>query len=94
MVAHTPEARAKRPTSQRKQAKACWSWDPSSQPTWLTEDVYSSKIQPLLAGISTSVIASKIAVSRWYAGRIRKGYQPHPRHWQALAELVGISDHR
>jgi hypothetical protein len=29
-------------------------------------------------------------VSRWYAGRIREGYRPHPRHWQKLAELAGI----
>jgi hypothetical protein len=72
-------------------AKACWSWTASSQPAWSTEDVYSLKIQPLLAGVSTSAIASKIGVSRWYAGRIRQGYRPHPRHWQALAELVGVS---
>jgi hypothetical protein len=24
-------------------------------------------------------------------GRIREGYRPHPRHWQALAKLVGAS---
>jgi hypothetical protein len=42
----------------------------------------------LLARMSTSAIASKIGVSRWYASRIRKGYRPHPRHWQALAQLV------
>ena len=29
-------------------------------------------------------------VSRWYAGRIRQGYRPHPRPWQALAQLVGV----
>jgi len=29
--------------------------------------------------------------SRWYAGRIREGYRPHPRHWPALAELVGVA---
>jgi hypothetical protein len=32
-------------------------------------------------------IARQISVSRWYAGRIREGYRPHPRHWQALAQL-------
>jgi hypothetical protein len=26
-----------------------------------------------------------------YAGRIREGYRPHPRHWEALAKLVGVS---
>jgi CRISPR-associated endonuclease Cas1 len=92
VAAHAPEAAAKRSNTQRRQTKACWSWDPSNQPAWLTEDVYSHKIQPLLAGISTSVIAAKIGVSRWYAGRTRKGHRPHPRHWQALAELVGASE--
>jgi hypothetical protein len=24
-------------------------------------------------------------------GRMRRGYRPHPRHWQTLAELVGAS---
>jgi hypothetical protein len=46
------------------------------------------KIQPLLSRTSTSVIAKRIGVSRWYAGTLRRGYRPHPRHWQALAELV------
>jgi hypothetical protein len=38
-----------------------------------------------------SAIARTISVSRWYAGRIREGYRPHPRLWQALAGLVGVS---
>jgi hypothetical protein len=53
--------------------------------------VFSKQIQPLLADISTSAIRSRIGVSRWYAGKIRQGYRPHPRHWHALAELVGVS---
>ena len=51
----------------------------------------SEKIQPLLVSLSASAIARHISVSRWYAGRIREGYRPHPRHWKALAELVGVS---
>jgi hypothetical protein len=54
--------------------------------------LYSEKIQPLLAQASSSAIAKQIGVSRWYAGRIRQGYRPHPRHWQALAELVHVSN--
>jgi len=53
--------------------------------------VFSRQIQPLLADISTSAIRSRIGVSRWYAGRIREGYRPHPRHWLALAGLVSVS---
>ena len=62
-----------------------------NQPAWLTSEVFSKRIQPLLANISNAIIRSRIGVSRWYAGRIREGYRPHPRHWQVLAQLVGIS---
>jgi len=30
------------------------SWDQSSQPAWLTNELFSQKIQPLLSGVSTS----------------------------------------
>jgi CRISPR-associated endonuclease Cas1 len=89
-VAHTPEARAKEGKKQRQHAEARNSWAPSSKPAWLTAKVYSHEIQPLLARLANSIIASRIGVSRWYAGRIRKGHRPHPRHWLALAELVGV----
>jgi|HubBroStandDraft_1064217.scaffolds.fasta_scaffold10985_4 CRISPR-associated endonuclease Cas1 len=91
VAARSPEARAKHVASRQRHAQACSEWDASSQPAWLTGEMYSQRMQPLLAGVSTSAIASRIGVSRWYAGRIRKGYRPHPRHWLALAELVGVS---
>jgi CRISPR associated protein Cas1 len=87
-AARSPEARAKHVASRRRHAQACSEWDASTQPAWLTSEVFSQQIQPLLAGVSTSTIRSRISVSRWYAGKIRQGYRPHPRHWQALAELV------
>jgi hypothetical protein len=93
-VAHTLKARAKQADTQREHAKARSSWRASAQPAWLTAEVYSDKIRPLLAGIPNSGIASRIGVSRWYAGRIRKGYRPHPRHWKALAQLVGVALNR
>lgn len=88
VAARSPEARARHAESERRHANARSSWDASSQPTWLTAEMYSQNIQPLLVGVSTSAIRSRIGVSRSYAGRIREGYRPHPRHWQALAELV------
>jgi CRISPR-associated endonuclease Cas1 len=91
VASHSPEALAKEGETQRQHAQARSAWKSSMQPAWLTAEVYSDKIQPLLAEISSAVIASRIGVSRWYAGRIREGYRPHPRHWQALAELVGLS---
>ncbi len=92
LAAHTPEARAKEGKKQRQHAKARSLWTASNQPLWLTAEVYSERIQPLLAKVSSRSIASRIGVSRWYAGRIRKGCCPHPRHWQRLAVLVGIAD--
>ena len=94
LVSHTPEARAKQSATRRRHARACSEWDPSTQPAWLTEDVYRHKVVPLLSALSTSKIAAAIGVSRGYAGRIREGYRPHPRHWRALAKLVGTSDDR
>ena len=91
VAARRPEARAKHIATRRRHAQACSAWDSSKQPAWLTSELFSQKIQPLLADVSTAAIRSTIGVSRWYGGRIRHGYPPHPRHWQALAQLVGIS---
>jgi len=90
-TANSPEAQLKRAVTQRKNALAQHAWKPSDQSAWLTEKFYSERIQPLLCAISVSAIARHISISRWYAGRIREGYRPHPRHWLALAKLVGVS---
>ena len=92
VAARSSEARARHAESERRHAKARASWNASSQPAWLTGEMYSQKIQPLLAGVSTSAIRAQIGVSRWYAGRIRQGYRPHPRHWLALAGLAGVTE--
>jgi len=43
----------------------------------------------VLVSATLSEIASAIGVSIPYASDIRKGRRrPHPRHWQALAELT------
>jgi CRISPR-associated endonuclease Cas1 len=91
IAARSPEARAKHVASHLRHTKANSAWDASKQPAWLTDQLFSEKIQPLLAQASPSEIAKRIGVSRWYAGRIREGYRPHPRHWQGLAVLVGAS---
>jgi CRISPR-associated endonuclease Cas1 len=92
VAAHTPEAIAKEAATHRKHGEAKRRWKSSNQPAWLTEQVFLEKIQPALAQASATVIAKRIGVSRWYAGRIREGYRPHPRHWKALAELIGAKD--
>jgi hypothetical protein len=90
IAGHSAEAIAKEAKTQRRHAQARSAWTAAGQPSWVTDQVYSEKIQPSIAQISTSTIASRIGVSRWYAGRIRQGYTPHPRHWQTLGELVGL----
>jgi CRISPR associated protein Cas1 len=90
VAGHTPEAIAKEAATHRKHAQARAAWNPAMQPAWLTEQVFLEKMQPALAEASAITIAKRIGVSRWYAGRIREGYRPHPRHWLALATLVGV----
>jgi hypothetical protein len=89
-TAQTSKALAKQAESQRRHSKARSSWDKSSQPAWLTPELFSQRIQPLLSNVATSVIRSNIGVSRWYASLIRQGYRPHPRHWEVLSNLVGF----
>ena len=90
IAAQKPEARAKHSRSARSHALARESWDQSSLPSWLTTEFFAENVQPHLARVSTSAIRSRIGVSRWYASKIRQGYQPHPRHWQALNRLVEV----
>ena len=66
-------------------------WDPSSLPSWLNEEYYINKIQPQLKAMKVREIAEALCVSQPYAAFIRSGRRhPHPRHWQVLAELVGV----
>ena len=92
LTANSPEAQAKRRSTQRRNHESRRSWDQSSQPSWLTEQFFSERIQPVLAQTSGRAIARTIGVSYMYGTRIRRGYRPHPRHWQALASLAGIPD--
>jgi CRISPR-associated endonuclease Cas1 len=68
-------------------------WNPSSLPEWLNEDSYVQKVQPRLRTIKIREIAEAMKVSKPYAALVRAGRcRPHPRHWQALAELIGVSE--
>jgi CRISPR-associated endonuclease Cas1 len=90
IAGHSPKSIAKQAATQRRHGEARRQWNSSVMPVWLTPQAFSEKVQPALSQASATTIARKIGVSIWYAGRIREGYRPHPRHWQALAELVGI----
>lgn len=91
VAAQSPEAQARRTETKRRQ-DARKGWLPSSQPDWLTSEFYLQRIQPKLAKITVPAIAAAIDVSLPYATDIRAGRRrPHPRHWQALTQLVGLS---
>jgi len=67
-------------------------FDPASLPSWLNDECYSNDIQPKVKGILVRELAAAIGVSKPYAAQIRSGkVRPHPRHWQKLAEIVGVS---
>ena len=93
-LSHTSEARFKQGKTQQRQRRAQTDWSPSTQPQWLTEDVYAEKIQPKLTVLSNSTIARALGVSRGYAGQIKRGYRAHPRHWLGLAQLADVSTDR
>jgi CRISPR-associated endonuclease Cas1 len=93
VAAQSPQAQVRRAASKRRHDIAQRAWQPSSQPAWLTNEIYVQKIQPRLTGVAYSAIAFALGVSEPYAADIRAGRRrPHPRHLQALAQLVGVSD--
>jgi CRISPR associated protein Cas1 len=92
IVAQSPKSQEKRSKSQQRHRAAQRAWRPSDRPDWLTEATYVERIQPRLAGVTISALASTLGVSDYYAADIRAGRRrPHPRHWEALAELVKVS---
>jgi hypothetical protein len=74
--------------------RCLWNKPQSSiqQSAGLTDEVYAAQVYPRLREASLSQIAAAIRVSIAYASEIRTGRRrPHPRHWQALAELAGAA---
>ncbi len=92
IIAHTPTLHARIAETQRRNAAARASWNPSSQPAWLNVEAYVQRVQPLLSTVSISALSTTLGVSWPYARDIRIGKcRPHPRHWETLAELVGVT---
>jgi hypothetical protein len=51
---------------------------------------FTTTVQPLLANRPLADIRSVTDLSTGYVIRIRRGRMPHPRHFSALAQLVGV----
>jgi CRISPR-associated endonuclease Cas1 len=92
LATHNPEAQARRAEAQRRQNAALRVWNPKDKPDWLNDKTYIEKIRPKLSTIIVPRIMTALGVSEPYALRIRAGRCiPHPRHWLALAHLVGVA---
>jgi CRISPR-associated endonuclease Cas1 len=91
MAAQRPEARRKHSETQRRHEAAKRAWRSVPRPISPDGPTYDREIQPRLASVTISTISSTLGVCESYAADIRAGrHRPHPRHWEALAELVGI----
>jgi CRISPR-associated endonuclease Cas1 len=90
---HAAEAHARRAETQRQHTLARWAWRKSNAQSSINEKSYLRDIQPRLAALKNAAISGVLGVSIPYASAIRAGKRrPHPRHWQALAQLAGITD--
>jgi CRISPR-associated endonuclease Cas1 len=91
-LAQHPDAIAKRANTMQQHRQRIREWRTSDLPAWLTREVYVNQIRPALTGVAKSRIRSVLGVSEPYSSDIQAGRRiPHPRHWQALARLVGVS---
>jgi CRISPR-associated endonuclease Cas1 len=87
------QIQARRAAAQRRHKAALRHWNPRTLPKWLTEIFYLQQIQPQLVRVPLKVLCNELGVSRPFASSLRTGTRrPHPRHWLALATLVGIKD--
>jgi hypothetical protein len=90
ILGQSKQAQARRAETQRRHEAAKRAWNATDQPSWLDEFVYREKVLPRLVEVTVRKIASVLAVSIPYASGIRSGKRiPHPRHWLALAGIVG-----
>ena len=91
VAALRPESLKKHSETQRRHEAAKRAWRLSQQPNWPDRSTYDRKIRPRLTSIAISTISSTLGVCESYAADIRAGrHRPHPRHWQALGDLVGV----
>jgi CRISPR-associated endonuclease Cas1 len=91
IAAQSSEAQARRAETQRQNRAQQVAWKASNLPAWLDEDTYTQKIQPRLKTVSLRSLMLALNICESYAANIRAGRRrPHPRHWETLAQLVGL----
>jgi hypothetical protein len=91
VTAQAEEAQKARTETQKIHAAEIRVWIDSGSQTTVDENTYAAEIQPKLASVTVSAISFALRISEPYARDIRAGRRhPHPRHWLALANLVGV----
>ncbi len=93
LAAQSLKAQQSRTETRRRHAAETKAWLSAGNAQNTGEELYVTEIQPQLEKVKVSMIRSACGVSESYAADIRAGRRrPHPRHWQALAELVGVGE--
>ena len=92
VAAQSEVAQTRRSETQLRHRAAMDIWNSADLPSWLSENYYLAEIRPRLPRITLSVLSAELGISIPYAVDIRSAKRvPHKRHWQALAQLVGVS---
>jgi hypothetical protein len=95
LPSHTDEAQDRRRDTNRRRQLARLAWEAGHGGSSPDVGWYSEQIAPKLAALSVTEIAGALGVSTSSASKFRRGLRvPAPRHWLALAGLVGSDDHR
>ncbi len=87
-TAQSKESLARRSVTQREHRQKITAWKPSDSD--ISRETYVNIVLPALVHVTPTQIRSALGVSEPYSMWIKSGKRiPHPRHWTALARLVG-----
>jgi hypothetical protein len=86
---HTPEATIRRQRSNQRQIWEQETWERDHHGEEQNPDRFRTEILSKLESVTLNRIAAVTGMSTSAASKIRAGRRiPHPRHWEALAQLV------
>jgi len=85
--AHGGSAAKKRGAKNRQRQHDAQEWDRENERP--DPAIFTSEILPALRGVTAGEMARATGLSRPYCSMIKRGaYVPHPKHWDAFAELA------
>ena len=94
VAAQSAEAQVSRAVTQRRNALAQRAWKEYDFPAWLNEKVYAEQNKFSLGWreLRAGLYRQPLVYPAHTRGTSAQGGVPHPRHWLALARLVGLSE--